>query len=48
MVGGMESARSIPHLAHAFVLADRAGLLPDRELAAQRMGLVLRVAGVDA
>jgi len=48
MVGGMESARSLPHLARAFVLADRAGLLADRELAARRMRLVARVAGVDA
>jgi hypothetical protein len=48
MVGGMESARSLPHLARAFVLADRAGLLADRELAAARMRLVARVAGVDA
>jgi hypothetical protein len=48
MVGGMETARSLPHLARAFVLADRAGLLADRELAARRMALVARVAGVDA
>jgi hypothetical protein len=48
MVSGMESARSLPHLARAFVLADRAGLLADRELAARRMRLVARVAGVDA
>jgi Protein of unknown function (DUF993) len=48
MVGGMESARSVPHLARAFVLADRAGLLGDRERAAERMRLVLRLAGVEA
>jgi hypothetical protein len=48
MVGGMESARSIPHLAEAFVLADQAGLLPDRELAAARMRALLTVAGVGA
>jgi hypothetical protein len=48
MVGGMESARSVVHLARAFVLADQAGLLGDRELAAERLRAVLRVAGVDA
>jgi uncharacterized protein DUF993 len=48
MVGGMESARSLPHLARTFVLAHRAGLLADRELAARRMALVARVAGVEA
>jgi len=48
MVGGMESARSIPHLARTFVLADQAGLLDDRELAAERLRAVLRVAGVEA
>jgi hypothetical protein len=48
MVGGMESARSVPHLARAFALADHAGLLPDRDLAAERMRLVLRLAGVAA
>jgi Protein of unknown function (DUF993) len=48
MVGGLESARSIPHLARTFVLADQAGLLGDRELAAERLRAVLRVAGVEA
>jgi hypothetical protein len=48
MVGGMESARSIPHLAEAFVLADQAGLLPDRDLASARMRALLQVAGVAA
>jgi hypothetical protein len=48
MVGGMESARSVVHLARAFVLADQAGLLGDRELAADRLRAVLRVAGVEA
>ena len=32
----------------AFVLADQAGLLGDRELAAERLRAVLRVAGVEA
>jgi hypothetical protein len=48
MVGGMESARSVVHLARAFVLADQAGLLGDRERAAERLRAVLRVAGVEA
>jgi hypothetical protein len=47
MVGGRESARSITHLAELFVLADRAGLLRDPELAAGRMRGVLALAGVD-
>jgi hypothetical protein len=46
MVSGLESARSVVHLAHQMVLADRAGLLADPELAAHRMGLVLELAGV--
>ena len=46
MVGGLESARSVVHLAEQFVLLDRAGLLRDPALAAQRMRAVLAVAGV--
>jgi hypothetical protein len=46
LVGGLESARSIVHLAELFVLADRAGILHDPELAAERMRRVLAVAGV--
>src|SRR3989475_1075096 len=46
MVGGLESARSIPHLAEQFVLMDKAGLLRDPEQAAERMRRVLTVAGV--
>ncbi len=37
MVGGLQSARSLPHLAEAFRLADVAGLLPDADLAEARM-----------
>lgn len=48
MVGGLQSARSLPHLAELFVLADRAGLLPDPELAVRRMRTLLQLAGVDA
>lgn len=46
MVGGLESARSIVHLAELFVLADRAGLLPNSERSVERMRRVLAVAGV--
>ena len=44
MVGGQESARSTLHLGRIFRLADRAGLLRDPELAAERMRIVLAVA----
>ncbi|MGB8359971.1 MAG: dihydrodipicolinate synthase family protein [Acidimicrobiia bacterium] len=47
MVNGLEAARSVVHLSRQLVLADEAGLLPDPELAAHRMGLVLQLAGVD-
>jgi hypothetical protein len=46
MINGAESARSIVHLSELFVLADQAGLLADPELAAERMKLVLNVAGI--
>lgn len=46
MVGGQEGARSVIHLADLFVLADKAGLLHDPEMAAERMRRVLAVAGV--
>jgi hypothetical protein len=46
MVGGQESARSIPHLAELFRLADRAGLWRDPDLAVERMRHILAVAGV--
>jgi hypothetical protein len=46
MVGGLQSARSVPHLVRLFVLADEAGLLPDPELAAARMRCWLALAGV--
>jgi hypothetical protein len=47
MVGGQQSARSLPHLAELFRLADRAGLLRDPEVAHERMGRVLAVYGID-
>jgi hypothetical protein len=46
MVSGLESARSVVHLSRQLVLADQAGLLPDPDLAAHRMGLVLELAGI--
>jgi hypothetical protein len=46
LVSGLHSARSLPHLARLFVLADEVGLFPDADLAADRMGTVLRLAGV--
>lgn len=46
MVGGLQSARSAVHLSRIFELANEARLLPDPELAAQRLGLVLDAAGV--
>jgi hypothetical protein len=46
LVGGLENARSVVHLAELFVLADRAGILRDPEMAAERMREVLAVAGI--
>jgi hypothetical protein len=45
MVGGLENARSILHLAELFKLADQAGLLRDPELAVARMSQILALAG---
>lgn len=45
MVGGAESARSLPHLARLLILADEAGLLSRPELAERRMGLLLETQG---
>jgi hypothetical protein len=46
MVGGLQSGRSLPHLVRTLQLADRAGLLLDPELAAQRMRDLLAVHGI--
>jgi hypothetical protein len=46
MVSGQESARSVVHLSELFVLADRAGLLRDPEVAAGRMRDFLALAGI--
>jgi Protein of unknown function (DUF993) len=46
MVGGLQSARSILHLANVFELANEAQLLTDPDLAAHRLGLLLASAGL--
>ncbi|MET9722883.1 dihydrodipicolinate synthase family protein [Streptomyces zaomyceticus] len=45
MVGGLQSARSLPHLAKAYELADGLGLFPDPALAESRMRSLLTVRG---
>ncbi|WP_327702920.1 dihydrodipicolinate synthase family protein [Streptomyces decoyicus] len=47
MVGGLQSARSLPHLRRAHELADGLGLFPDPELAAHRMRTLLAVYGAE-
>ncbi|MFH9004678.1 dihydrodipicolinate synthase family protein [Streptomyces afghaniensis] len=47
MVGGLQSARSLPHFARAYELADGLGLFPDPKLAEERMKTLLSVYGVD-
>jgi hypothetical protein len=46
MVGGLQSARSILHLARVFELANEAQLLTDPERAAHRLGLLFATAGM--
>jgi hypothetical protein len=46
MVGGLQSARSLPHLARAYELADALGLFPDPKLAEDRMKTLLALYGV--
>ncbi|NUK55055.1 dihydrodipicolinate synthase family protein [Streptomyces lunaelactis] len=46
MVGGLQSARSLPHLCRAYELADGLGLFPDPALAEARMKALLAVHGV--
>ncbi|MGW7101019.1 dihydrodipicolinate synthase family protein [Streptomyces sp. NPDC054838] len=46
MLGGYQSARSLPHLATAYELADRLGLFPDPGLAEARMRQLFAVYGV--
>lgn len=45
MLGGLETARSATHLAELFVLADRARLLSNPELAVERMNSYLSAPG---
>jgi hypothetical protein len=47
MVGGLHSARSLPHLSEIVRLADRSGALERPELAAQRWHDLLRLNGLD-
>jgi hypothetical protein len=47
MVGGWQSARSLPHLTRAYELADGLGLFPDPALAEERMRTLLSLYGVD-
>ena len=47
MVGGLHSARSLPHLSTLVRLADAAGALEDPELAARRWNAYLELHGVD-
>ncbi len=47
LVGGQQSARSVPHLCQVFRLADQANLLVDPDLAVRRMRQWLAVHGVD-
>ncbi|CAL9415599.1 hypothetical protein SUDANB171_01741 [Streptomyces sp. enrichment culture] len=47
MVGGLQSARSLPHFARAYELADGLGLFPDPALAQARMKSLLAVYGVE-
>ncbi|MEU6678427.1 dihydrodipicolinate synthase family protein [Streptomyces sp. NPDC046925] len=46
MVGGFQSARSLPHFCRAYELADALGLFPDPALAESRMKSLLTVYGV--
>jgi hypothetical protein len=48
MVGGLHSARSLPHLSTLVRLADEAGALEDPELAAERWNAYLALHGVNA
>lgn len=47
MIGGLHSARSIPHLSEIVRLADAAGALEQPELAAERWNSLLKLNGLD-
>lgn len=46
MVGGLQSARSLPHFSRAYELADGLGLFPDPKQAEERMSNLLALYGV--
>ncbi len=48
MVGGLQTGRSLPHLADTFRLADAAGVLTDPDLAVTRFKQLLSTGGIDA
>lgn len=48
MIGGLQTGRSLPHLADTFRLADAAGVLTRPELAVDRFRKLLVVGGIDA
>ncbi|GAA0933818.1 dihydrodipicolinate synthase family protein [Kribbella koreensis] len=48
MVGGLQTGRSLSHLADTFRLADAAGVLTSPELATTRFKQLLAVGGIDA
>ncbi|MEO8739418.1 MAG: dihydrodipicolinate synthase family protein [Casimicrobiaceae bacterium] len=48
MVGGQQSARSLPHLVDLFLLADAAGVLARPDLACERMRVLLALHGVES
>jgi hypothetical protein len=47
LIGGQQSARSLPHLAEIFRLADQANLLRDPELAVRRMRMLCAIHGIE-
>ena len=46
MIGGQQSARSLPHLCTLFKLADNSGIFVDQDLAVARMEVILKCHGV--
>ncbi|MCK1797602.1 dihydrodipicolinate synthase family protein [Streptomyces sp. XM4193] len=46
MLGGLQSARTLPHLARAYELADGLGLFPDPQAAEDRMRTLLALHGI--
>ncbi len=47
MMGGQQSAHSLPYLADVFRLADQAGLIADPDRAVDRMKTVMRLYGIE-